>query len=102
MRYVVFDYCKCLVLAVLKVDHFEAFEAGQRFDTKYKYARDDHAHRDDGHQARPLGRLRILEQQPELALEAVCGQYALLLFHETCANLKLVVVKLKFLAFNIK
>ncbi len=74
VRYVVLDDGERLVRAVVEVGYLVAFEVWQCFNAEYDYARQDHGHGDHGHQAGPLRRLRVLEQQPYVALQLVRWQ----------------------------
>ena len=80
MRYVVLDDRERFRRVVLELEYLVAFVFWQCFEAKGGYAQQDDGHRDDGHEACPLARLRILEEKPERALQLVRGQDALLLW----------------------
>lgn len=72
------------------VEHLVVLELGQRLQTEDDDRQQDDEHRDDGDDARRLRRLRILEQQPHVALELVRRQRLLLLLDEALVLAELV------------
>ncbi|PSN33501.1 hypothetical protein C0J52_24831 [Blattella germanica] len=64
------------------VEHLVVLEFGQRLQTEDHDGQQDHEHRDDGHHARRLRTLRVLEQQPHFALPLVRRQRLFLFLDE--------------------
>jgi hypothetical protein len=88
MRYVVFDDGEVRRVRLVQrgrvgLGDAVALEVRQRLEAECDDAREDYGHRDDGDDARPLRRLRVLEQQPDLALKFVCRQDSFFFFDET-------------------
>lgn len=87
MRYVVFDDGELGGVGLvgqhaLDLGYAIALEVRQRLETERDDARQNDGHRDDGDHARPLRRLRVLEEQPHLALQFVRRQDSFFFFYE--------------------
>lgn len=58
------------------------FELGQGFQAEDDNGKEDDEHGDDGNDAGGLGALRVFEEQPDLALSLIGGQWLFLLLYE--------------------